>query len=74
MLILVLCGGVPWVVTRAAPAAQGAALSETMSDKIVTLTFFVSSSSTRTVSPRRSAGCTRLRGAVTGVTSPPFRE
>jgi len=36
MFILVLCGGVPWVVTRAAPATQGAALSDAASDKIVT--------------------------------------
>jgi len=36
MLILGLSGGVPWVVIRAAPPAQGAALSGTMSDKIVT--------------------------------------
>jgi protein-disulfide isomerase len=36
MLILVLCGGVPRVMTRAEPAAQGAALSDALSDKIVT--------------------------------------
>jgi protein-disulfide isomerase len=36
MLILVLCGGISWVVTRAAPAAQGSAVSEATGDKIVT--------------------------------------
>lgn len=37
ILILVLCGGVPWVVMRAQPAAQGAsALSDATRDKILT--------------------------------------
>ena len=33
---MVLCGVVPWVVTRAAPAAQGAKLSDATHDKILT--------------------------------------
>ena len=36
ILILVLCEGVPWVVTRAALAAQGTALSDAKRDKILT--------------------------------------
>ena len=35
-LILVLCGGIPWRVVRAEPAAQGATVSKTISDKILT--------------------------------------
>jgi protein-disulfide isomerase len=35
-LILVLGGGIPWVVMRAEPAAQGATVSKTISDKILT--------------------------------------
>jgi protein-disulfide isomerase len=35
MLILTLGGGLPWVVTRAEPAAQGPALSDAVRDKIL---------------------------------------
>ena len=36
ILILVLCGGLPWMVTRAATGAQGAKLSDAVHDKILT--------------------------------------
>ena len=36
ILILVLCGGVPWVEMRAEPAAQGSALGDAARDKILT--------------------------------------
>jgi protein-disulfide isomerase len=36
ILILALCGGVPWVVMRAMPAAQGSTISDATRDKIVT--------------------------------------
>jgi protein-disulfide isomerase len=35
LLILVLCGGIPWRVVQAEPAAQGATVSKTISDKIL---------------------------------------
>jgi len=36
ILILGLCGGAPWVVMRAEPAAQGSVLSDAIRDKILT--------------------------------------